>query len=537
MMYHQSKNGSEHEINQVTDWLMMHASLASLSVALESKTAKYRNQLFDLLSQAESMRNSAKSENYLHLAGLLNQLLQAVRREINHPSEDFSRIIRIMRHIELVIKNGTLTFEQSNYPTALILTVTDPADELLDSLSRHGYNIRVANLNEFKDNQLIDLIADSGLLICILSENYTINPLIDLLSPLIEIIKKRPSVLISNHDSFIVRSAAVKLGLTHFLTDPLNLNRLNNILQASRVSENLDKPIHVLMIDDMVTAGVYWGKRFKEKGIIFRFESNPENAYLSAVESPPDIILLDLYMPDINGVELAKIFREHPLLLDVPILFMSTEEDDNCRMDAKIQGGDDFLNKSIPVDYLIKMIRYRAFRYRQTNAIKSSDSLTGLMNHNAIKEFINTEIERANRQNCFTTIVLLDIDNFKKVNDVHGHQAGDIVIRKLSNILNTRLRRYDGIGRYGGEEFMLVLPNTNELTALKLVNQIRVDFARKPINIGNDVNIIVTFSAGVSSFPEHQDLTALIEAADKNLYLAKKAGRNCVICSPPPLVY
>jgi diguanylate cyclase (GGDEF)-like protein len=291
------------------------------------------------------------------------------------------------------------------------------------------------------------------------------------------------------------------------------------------------------MIDDMVTAGVYWGKRFKEKGIIFRFESNPEKAYLSAVESPPDIILLDLYMPDINGVELAKIFREHPLLLDVPILFMSTEEDDNCRMDAKIQGGDDFLNKSIPVDYLIKMIRYRAFRYRQTNAIKSSDSLTGLMNHNAIKEFINTEIERANRQNCFTTIVLLDIDNFKKVNDVHGHQAGDIVIRKLSNILNTRLRRYDGIGRYGGEEFMLVLPNTNELTALKLVNQIRVDFARKPINIGNDVNIIVTFSAGVSSFPEHQDLTALIEAADKNLYLAKKAGRNCVICSPPPLVY
>jgi len=534
MMHHQSTKLPVDDVHQKTDWLMMNASLASLSVALESKTAKYRTQLFDLLSQAEYMLNGAKSENLFHLTRLLNRLHQAIRREITTPSEDFSRIIRIMRHIELVIKNGSLKDDQSNFPVALILTECDPSDELLDALLRYGFAFQVLKFNDLRSDQLLGLINNSELIISILNTDRAIDFLVDLLSPLADVIKKQPSILISNHDSFAERSAAVKLGLANFLTEPLNINRLNTILQASKFYENFDKPIHVLMIDDMATAGAYWGKRLKDKNMIFKFESNPEDAYLSAIESPPDIILLDLYMPVINGIELAKVFREHPLLIDVPILFMSTEEDDICRMDAKIQGGDDFLNKSIPVDYLIKMINYRAFRYRQSNAIKMSDSLTGLLNHNAIKEFINTEIERANRQNYSLTIVLIDIDNFKKVNDLHGHQAGDIVIRKLSNMLNTRLRRYDGIGRYGGEEFMLALPNTDALTALNLVNRIRVDFSRKPINISNDRNIVVTFSAGVSSFPEHQDLTTLIEAADNNLYLAKKTGRNRVICTPPP---
>jgi diguanylate cyclase (GGDEF)-like protein len=522
------------DANRATDWLMMNASLASLSVAFESKPTKYRTQLVDLLSQAEYMRNGARSENHLHLAGLLNRLLQEVRREIINPSEDFSRILCIMRHVDLVIKNRILIIDQSERPTALIITESEPTDELLDALNRHGYAIRTVNLKELEFNKLQDLITKSSLVISILSADCSIDLLLDSLSPLAEIVKDRPSLLISNRDSFAERLAAVKIGLIHFLTDPLNVNLLNTILETFRVFEDFDKPIQVLMIDDMATAGIYWGKRLTDKSIMFKFESNPENAYLVAIDSPPDIILLDLYMPDISGIELAKIFREHPLLFDVPILFMSTEEDDNCRMDAKIQGGDDFLNKSIPTDYLIKMIKYRAFRYRQSNAIKRSDSLTGLMNHNAIKDFINTEIERATRQDNFLTIVLLDIDNFKKVNDIHGHQAGDIVIRKLSNMLNTRLRRYDGVGRYGGEEFMLVLPNTDEVMALNLVNRIRVDFSRKPINIGNDVQIIVTFSAGLSSFPQHQDITTLIEAADKNLYLAKKAGRNCVIGSPPP---
>jgi diguanylate cyclase (GGDEF)-like protein len=534
MMYHQSSDVPCEDANRSTDWFMMNASLASLSVAFASKSAKSRTLLVDLLSQAEYMRDGARSGNHFHLAGLLNRLLQEIRREIINPSEDFSRILRIIRHVELVIKNRILITDQGEHPIALLITESEPTDELLDALIRHGYAIHTFSLKKLELSQLQDLVAQSSMVICILSADCSIDLLLNSLLPLAEVIKDRPSLLISNRDSFAERLMAVKIGLTHFLTEPLNLNILNTIFQASRISENFDKPIQVLMIDDMVTAGIYWGKRLTDKSIVFKFESNPENAYLAAIDSPPDIILLDLYMPGISGIELAKIFREHPLLFDVPILFMSTEDDDNCRMDAKIQGGDDFLNKSIPTDYLIKMIKYRAFRYRQSSAIKRSDSLTGLMNHNAIKDFINTEIERASRHNNSLAIVLLDIDHFKKVNDINGHQAGDIVIRRLSNMLNTRLRRYDGVGRYGGEEFMLVLPNTDEIMALNLVNRIRVDFSRRPINIGNDIQITVTFSAGLASFPLHQDITSLIEAADKNLYLAKKAGRNRVICTPPP---
>jgi diguanylate cyclase (GGDEF) domain len=236
-------------------------------------------------------------------------------------------------------------------------------------------------------------------------------------------------------------------------------------------------------------------------------------------------------MPDIDGIDLAKIFREHPRLRDVPILFMSTEENDRRRMNAKIQGGDDFLNKTIAIDDLLKMVRYRALRYRQSMAEKRSDSLTGLLNHNAIKDLVEGEIDRANRQNQPLSVVLIDIDHFKNVNDTYGHQAGDIVIRKLSNLLNTRLRRYDGVGRYGGEEFMVTLPNTDEQTAAHLINRLRVQFGQSAILTENGSNIFCTFSAGIASFPRFLDLTSLIEAADQHSYVAKANGRNRVVCS------
>lgn len=168
-------------------------------------------------------------------------------------------------------------------------------------------------------------------------------------------------------------------------------------------------------------------------------------------------------------------------------------------------------------------------------AEKRSDSLTGLLNHNAIKDLVEAEIDRANRQNQPLSVVLIDIDHFKNVNDTYGHQAGDIVIRKLSNLLNTRLRRYDGVGRYGGEEFMVTLPNTDEQTAALLINRLRVQFGQSSVLTENGNNMFCTFSAGIASFPHFLDLTSLIEAADQHLYVAKAKGRNRVVCSEEAL--
>jgi diguanylate cyclase (GGDEF)-like protein len=513
---------------QPVNWELAAESMESV---LTQSSAHRKTRLVDLLIQAENLLTEARQIRQPQLANALDRLLHAIQQELIAPSEDFSRLIRLIRHIDRIIRNIIVISQKDALTIALIISTQEPSDVLRDALSRAGFVPRTINVHAVDPNR-IKALADEAELIMLLVQSDESTESLNLPLQLLENqLKHKPSLLISNKDCFEIRATAAKAGVSHFLTEPLDVSRLNTLLQSSRMLDEKNKPLRVLMIDDMATAGVYWGKHFQKENINFRFESKPEQAYRSAVEMQPDIILLDLYMPDIDGIDLAKIFREHPRLRDVPILFMSTEENDLRRMNAKIQGGDDFLNKTIAVDDLMKMVRYRALRYRQSMAEKRSDSLTGLLNHNAIKDLVESELDRANRQNQPLSIVIIDIDHFKNVNDTYGHQAGDIVIRKISNMLNTRLRRYDGVGRYGGEEFMVTLPNTDEQTAALLINRLRVQFAQSAILSENGDSMFCTFSAGIASFPRYLDLNSLIEAADQHLYLAKANGRNRVVSS------
>ncbi len=514
-------------ISQQINWPLAAASLEGV---LADHSVRRSTRLADLIEQTATLLDAARRNRQPQLANALDRLIHAIEREQVTASEDFSRLIRLIRHIERIIQNSAVLDANGNNPLALILTETEPSETLRDALNRAGYAVQIINPLTADQQQIKALCEEAELLVFITHRSESAQEIMAPVARFEALIKSRTTIMIAANDSFASRAAAVKTGVTHFLTEPLDVSRLNTLLQSARMTDEENRPLRVLMVDDMATAGVYWGKHFQRHNIFYRFETSPEKAYRSAIEMEPDIILLDLYMPDIDGIDLARIFREHPRLQDVPILFMSTEENDRRRMEAKIQGGDDFLNKTIPIDDLLKMVRYRALRYRQSSAEKRSDSLTGLLNHNAIKHLIESELDRANRQNQPLTVAMIDIDHFKKVNDNYGHQIGDNVIRKLSNLLNTRLRRYDGVGRYGGEEFLVALPNTDETTAAHLINRLRIQFANTPIQIEDKTKVQCTFSAGIASFPNSLDLTSLIEAADNNLYLAKDHGRNRVIC-------
>ncbi|WP_298219458.1 diguanylate cyclase [Halothiobacillus sp.] len=532
MLSFDHRTSSEGLEDQPVNWELAVASMESV---LSHSSTHRKTRLVDLLAQTENMLIDARRFRQPQLANALDRLLHAIQQELIAPAEDFSRLIRLIRYIDRIIKNMLLISHKDALPVALIISAQEPSDVLRDALSRSGFAPRTINAQALEYDKIKALAAEAELIMLLVQGDESVASL-DIPFELIENeLRHKTSLLISSKDSFQIRATAAKAGVSHFLTEPLDVCRLNTLLQSSRILDEENKPLKVLMVDDMVTAGVYWGKHFQMQNINFRFETKPEQAYRSAVEMQPDIILLDLYMPDIDGIDLAKIFREHPRLRDVPILFMSTEENDRRRMNAKIQGGDDFLNKTIAIDDLLKMVRYRALRYRQSMAEKRSDSLTGLLNHNAIKDLVEAEIDRANRQNQQLSVVLIDIDHFKNVNDTYGHQAGDIVIRKLSNLLNTRLRRYDGVGRYGGEEFMVTLPNTDEQTAAHLINRLRVQFGQSGTLTENGSNLFCTFSAGIASFPRFLDLTSLIEAADQHLYVAKANGRNRVVCSEEAL--
>jgi diguanylate cyclase (GGDEF)-like protein len=158
------------------------------------------------------------------------------------------------------------------------------------------------------------------------------------------------------------------------------------------------------------------------------------------------------------------------------------------------------------------------------------DSLTGLLNHTATKEQIDIEVSRARRNGDTLAVAMLDIDRFKAVNDTYGHLVGDRVINNLARLLQQRLRNTDVIGRYGGEEFAVVLSGANGESAQRVLNDVRVGFAALKQQSGG-TEFSVTLSCGIATFPHHDGAAQLTDAADKALYEAKNSGRNKVVLS------
>jgi diguanylate cyclase (GGDEF)-like protein len=155
------------------------------------------------------------------------------------------------------------------------------------------------------------------------------------------------------------------------------------------------------------------------------------------------------------------------------------------------------------------------------------DSLTGVMNRGEIMEFLRRELERGRRDHKPVAIILVDIDHFKRVNDLRGHLFGDEALKEVARRLRTKLRIYDGVGRYGGEEFLLVLPGCDSMTALIRADQLREQVSSKPVG-SSKLEQVITVSMGVASSEESSDAETLLSQADAGLYRAKHNGRNRV---------
>jgi diguanylate cyclase (GGDEF)-like protein len=233
-----------------------------------------------------------------------------------------------------------------------------------------------------------------------------------------------------------------------------------------------------------------------------------------------------MYMPNCQGTELAKVIRHNDRYVSVPIVYLSAEDDLDKQLDAMSECGDDFLTKPIKPRHLIATVRQRAARARNLHARMVRDSLTGLYNHTHILQLLEDARTRALRSQQPLSFAMLDIDFFKKVNDTYGHPMGDRVIKSLAMFLKQRLRKTDAIGRYGGEEFALILPNTDAATAQHVIEGIRQRFA-EIIHPAHPQDLSCTFSCGIAELSAGADGKTLSKNADQALYSAKHAGRNC----------
>jgi diguanylate cyclase (GGDEF)-like protein len=281
----------------------------------------------------------------------------------------------------------------------------------------------------------------------------------------------------------------------------------------------------VLIIEDSKTASHLIRRTLEENQIISEIVNDPRQALTALRQFNPDLILMDMYMPSCTGVEAARIIRQHNEFLSTPIVYLSGETNVALQVDAMRLGGDHFLTKPFNPVFLNAIVKSKIERYRALRRSMYNDSLTGLLNHSSGKHMLDMLLSNVAHEGGFLSVVMMDIDHFKQVNDTYGHPVGDQVIRSLSWLLKQRLRKQDILCRYGGEEFLIGLPHTDAEQAFAIIDRIRQDFSQIRHPHG-DHHFLATASGGVATYPLHPDSEALIKAADEALYRAKRDGRN-----------
>lgn len=314
----------------------------------------------------------------------------------------------------------------------------------------------------------------------------------------------------------------------------------------------------VLLVDDQQIIGEAVRRALVDQADIhFRFCSDPAAAIKAAEETNPTVILQDLVMPGMDGLSLVRQYRANPVTKNIPIIVLSTKEEPAIKSEAFAVGANDYLVKLPDKIELLARIRYhskaygsqlqrdeayRALGESQQQLLKANlelqrlnnvDALTGASNRKHFNEYIGTEWKRAAREQTPLSVLMIDVDDFKRFNDTYGHLAGDEGLRKVADTARkVAVRPADLAARFGGEEFVIVLP----LTPLDGARSVGENLCRRIEDLqiphsASSVGKFLTVSIGAASaIPQQGDSSlALIKTADDALYEAKKSGKNRVV--------
>ncbi|MBF0626771.1 MAG: diguanylate cyclase [Magnetococcales bacterium] len=336
-----------------------------------------------------------------------------------------------------------------------------------------------------------------------------------------------PTIYFSARADFSARLAAVRAGGEAYFHKPVRALEMVAALDAI-TAHQLPDPFRILVIDDEPAVAEYHALILEGSGMVTRILSEPSRILEELQEFRSDLVLMDMYMPNCLGQDLARLIRQMPDYVGLPIVFLSGETDRKKQDSAMRIGAEGFLTKPVNPDDLISAVAVRAERMRALRSLMIRDSLTGLFNHTTTTQMLENAMATAQRSGTPLCFAMIDIDRFKSVNDTYGHPVGDQVILALSRVLHQRLRGSDVVGRYGGEEFAIILQDVALERASRLINELRLDFSRVQFHATKG-RFSCTFSAGIAGMAGHASLESLREAADRALYLAKNNGRNRVV--------
>jgi len=298
----------------------------------------------------------------------------------------------------------------------------------------------------------------------------------------------------------------------------------------------------LLVADDSKVSRMMLSAITKQWGYDVILAEDGEQAWqIMQEDGAPQLLLLDWEMPKMDGIEVCeRVIAKNPENPAYIVLLTSRTSSDDI-VEGLSKGASDYLSK--PFDSAELQVRLQVGKrmielqdklnatLRELTELASHDGLTGLLNRRAIMEALPKEVKRVERQEQTLCLGMCDIDHFKKINDTYGHLVGDEVLKEVTKRMEDSLRDYDLLGRYGGEEFLVITPVDNVKNGTMVYQRICRAVSNQPIEV-DDLSITVTISCGVTSYsPENneKDITKLLAMADEALYKAKDAGRNQVV--------
>lgn len=272
--------------------------------------------------------------------------------------------------------------------------------------------------------------------------------------------------------------------------------------------------------------------------------NNGERAIKIAEESEPDLILLDVMMPDLDGFSVCEILKNNPKTEDIPIIFITAKTEIDDVVKGFSIGGCDYISKPFNPEELFarvnthielkkskellkKYINELEAKNRELDLMSKTDYLTELANRRFMVTRLKEEIVNTEKTGRKFSILLCDIDYFKKINDTYGHEIGDLILKEVTLSIKESVRECDLVSRWGGEEFLVLLIDTDIISAANIAEKIRDRVEQKAIMV-NNMAIKSTISIGVTEYIHELSISQNINNADKALYQSKNDGRNRV---------
>lgn len=299
----------------------------------------------------------------------------------------------------------------------------------------------------------------------------------------------------------------------------------------------------VLVVDDLNINLQIVGAILDREGYATTFATNGEQALSRMNTALPDLVLLDLMMPEMDGFQVCENLRTNPDRREIPIIFLTASQEKKHLLQAFDRGAVDYITKPFnPPELLARVKTHLELKHTRDELKKAvaeleklatTDSLTGIANRRSLLLMGENEFLRARRYNRQLSVLMLDVDRFKQINDTYGHAVGDEALTAIAKAIVSTLRKGDSFGRFGGEEFLAFLPETNLDYAVEIANRIRTTIAELSL-FSRKKLVQMTISIGVTEYTQEDDsIDTAIKRADRGLYYAKHRGRNLVVAISP----